>query len=180
MTDSLGSGNSKPTGVDLLVILAVIGGIFDILGAVLLLVTSVSLSWFGTFIAPGTARVIFLILSAISFLLLSSGATSFFLAYGLRKGRGWAWSWARASAVVGLAASIIAMSVGIGVAGVASNALTIYYLTRTDVRAFFGKGSLPDSRTFTGPSIVVERFCVHCGNRLNGEEAYCTSCGFKQ
>jgi hypothetical protein len=119
------------------------------------------------------------ILSALSFLFLVYGATSFFLAYGLWKGRGWAWNWTLTSAIIGLAASIIALGVGIGMIGVASNALTIYYLTRTEVKTFFGKGPLRESNSFSRqPS--MERFCVHCGNRLDEKEAYRPSCGFKR
>ena len=141
----MSSSNSKPTGVDLLVILAMIGGIVDILGAALFLVlTSVTPSWLGTLVGPGIVRLVFLILSALSFLLLFCGGTSFFLAYGLWKGRGWAWTWALTSAIIGLTASIIALGVGIGLIGVASNALTIYYLTRTEVKAFFGKNMFYD------------------------------------
>ena len=180
-TDSLTSSNSKPTGVDLLVILAVIGGIIDILGAVLLLVlTSVSLSWLGSLVGPEIVRLVFWILSALSFLLLFYGVTSFFLAYGLWKGRGWAWTWTLTSAIIGLAASIVALGVGIGMIGVASNALTIYYLTRTEVKAFFGKASLPESKSFSKLHSMVERFCVQCGNRLDGKEAYCSTCGSKR
>lgn len=180
-TDDLSSSNSKPTGVDLLTILAVISGIVDFLGAaVFLVVTSLSLSWLGRLVGPESVRLVFLSLSALSFLFLLCGATSFFLAYGLWKGRSWAWTWALTSAIIGLAASIIALGVGIGIIGVASNALSIYYLTRTEVKAFFGKAPLPESKSYSGSPHMVERFCVYCGNRLNGKEAYCPSCGSKR
>jgi hypothetical protein len=159
----------------------VIGGFVDILGAaVIVVVTSVALSWVGVLVGPGIVRLVFLILSALSFLLLFYGVTSFFLAYGLWKGRGWAWTWALTSAIIGLTASIIALGAGIGMIGVASNALTIYYLTRTEVKAFFGKVFLPESKSFLSLPSVVERFCVYCGNRLSGKEAYCPSCGSKR
>jgi uncharacterized membrane protein (DUF2068 family) len=176
----LSSSNSKPTGVDLLIILAIIGGIVDILAAaVFLVVTSVASSWLGILVGPGIVRLVFLILSALSFLFLFCGVSSFFLAYGLWKGRGWAWRWALTSAIIGLAVSVIALGVGIGIVGVASNALAIYYLTRTEVKAFFGKAPLPESKSFSRPS-MVERFCVNCGNRLNGKETYCPGCGSKR
>ena len=161
--------------MDLLVILAVVSGVIDILGAVLfVVVTSVSLSWLGIFVGPGIVRLVFLILSALSFLFLVYGMTSFFLAYGLWKGRGWAYRWALTSAIIGVAASIITLGVGIGMAGIASNALSLYYLTRTEVKAFFGK--IPESTRL--PS-MVERSCLHCGSRLDGGETYCPSCGSK-
>ena len=157
------------------------GGIIDIIGAALLLViTSVSLSWLGALVGPGIVRLVFLILSALSFLLLFYGGTSFFLAYGLWKGRGWAWNWAVTSAIIGLTGSIIALGIGIGIMGVATNALTIFYLTRTEVKAFFGKAPLPESKSFSSLPSRVERFCVHCGNRLNEGEAYCSNCGYKR
>lgn len=177
----MSSRNSKPTGVDLLIILSVIGGFVDIIGAAVSLVaTSVASSWLGIYVGPGIVRLVFLILSALSLLLLFYGGTSFFLAYGLWKGRGWAWTWARTSAIIGLAASLIAMGAGIGMIGVASNALIIYYLTRTEVKAFFGKASLTELKSFSNLPSVVEKFCVYCGNRLNRKEAYCPSCGSKR
>ncbi len=180
-TDGVSSRNSKPTGVDLLIILAVIGGFVDILGAaVFLLVTSVAPYWLGILVGPGIVRLVFLILSALSLLLLFYGGTSFFLAYGLWKGRGWAWTWALTSAIIGLTASIIALGAGIGMIGVASNALTIYYLTRTEIKAFFGKASLRESKSFSSLPSMVERFCVYCGNRLNGKGLHCPSCGSKR
>ena len=84
------------------------------------------------------------------------------------------------NAIIGLAASIIALGVGIGIVGVASNALTIYYLTRIEVKAFFGKAPHPELKSFPRPPSTVERFCAHCGNRLSGKETYCPSCGSKR
>jgi uncharacterized OB-fold protein len=63
--------------------------------------------------------------------------------------------------------------------GVASNALTVYYLTRTEVKAFFGKAPLLELKGFSRRFSMVGRFCVDCGNRLNGKEAYCPNCGSK-
>ena len=180
-THGLSSSDSKPTGVDLLVILAMIGGIIDILCvALFLVVTSVSLSWLGIFVRPGIVRLVFLVLSTLSFLFLIFGVSSFFLAYGLWKGRGWAWAWALSSAIIGFAASILALVVGIGLIGVASNALTVYYLTRTEVKVFFGKAPIPESKNFSRLPSMVEMFCGHCGNRLNEKEAYCPNCGSKR
>jgi len=170
--------SSKPTGIDLLIIFTVIGGVFDFLGAVLLLVvTSLSISWLGKLLAPRVVTVIFSVLAIISCLLLFSGITSLFLAYGLRNGRGWAWKWAVTSASIGLAASTILLGVGVGVVGLAANGLAIYYLTRPEIKAFFGKAApMSSSRKPSMP----ETFCVHCGNRLSGKDKYCPSCGSKQ
>jgi hypothetical protein len=42
-----------------------------------------------------------------------------------------------------------------GMVDVASNGLSIYYLTRTEIKAFFGKAPLPESKSFsTLPSII--------------------------
>ena len=167
--------------MDLLILLALIGGVVDILAAALFLVlTSVVPHWLGIIVGPGIVGLVFLFLWALSFLLLFYGATSFVLAYGLWKGRGWAWTWARTSAIIGLALSIIALVAGIGVVGVATNALSIHYLNRPEVKGFFGKASLPESKSTPRPPYVAESFCVHCGNRLNEKEAYCPSCGFKR
>lgn len=173
--------NFRPTGVDLLAILAVISGIIDIFGsALVLIVASLSLSWLGNLVGPGIVRLISLILSLISILLLCCGALSLFLAYGLWKGRAWAWSWARTSAIVGLALSIIALGVGVGMMGVALNALTLYYLSKNEVKAFFGGAALPESNSSPILSSMTEGFCLHCGSRFTGPETYCQRCGCKR
>ena len=170
--------SSRPKGVDLLVIFAVIGGAFDILGGVLLIViTSVSISWFGNLVGPRVVSDAFLIFSIISCVLLITGAASLFLAHGLWKGRRWAWSSALTSAVIGLAGSTLLLGIGIGLVGVASNGLAIYYLTRTEVKAFFGKTPQPGLQSFPN---LPRTFCSQCGNRLNGKKTYCSTCGSKQ
>ncbi len=182
-TDNLSSTNPKPNGVDLLVILTMTGGIVDLLAAAILLVVApVSLYWLRTLVGLGIGRLVFVILLAFSVGLSLYAVTSFFLAYGLWKGRGWAWTWALSSAIIGFATSIIAMSAGIGIIGVASNALAIYYLTRTEVKTFFGKASLPQSfniPTFRAAYLGL-RFCTCCGKRFSGDEVFCHNCGARR
>jgi hypothetical protein len=174
--------NSRPTGVSLIVILCLIYGVAELLVAVIFIVVArVSISWLGIIFGVGVRRLVFLVLSGISIGFLFYGVTWFFLAYGLWNGHGWAWTWALSSSVVGLFASIIAFGFGIGIVGLASNAISIYYLTRTDVKVFFGKVALTKLTSIpsSSPSSIVERFCVHCGGRLSGNEVYCPSCGSK-
>jgi len=174
--------NSKPPGVRLLVVLTLVSGITELLvAAIFIVLASVSASWLGIIFGVGISRLVFLVLSVVSVGFLSYGVASFFLAYGLWNGRGWAWSWALASSIIGFASSLIAFGVGVGVVGLASNAVSIYYLTRTDVKVFFGKAALPEltNISFSPRSSIMGRFCQHCGVRLNGKEVYCISCGSK-
>ncbi len=171
--------NSKPPGVSLLVILTLVSGVTELLVAVIfIVVASVLDSWLGILFGVGISRLAFWVLSVVSIVFFFYTTTSFFLAYGLWNGRGWAWSWALVSSIIGLVSSLIAFGVGIGVVGLASNAVSIYYLTRTDVKVFFGKVALPKFTDIPSrPPPSLDRFCLHCGGRLNGNEVYCVSCG---
>jgi hypothetical protein len=73
--------------------------------------------------------------------------------------------------------SLIAMSVGIGVVGVASNALAIYYLTRTETKTFFGKPSQLNPSTH---DYLEVKFCTNCGKHFKGNESYCLNCGTRR
>ena len=174
--------NSKPPGVSLLVILTLVSGVTELLVAVIFIaLASVSASWLRILFGVEISRLVFLVLSVASTGFLFYGVTSFFLAYGLWNGRGWAWSWALASSIIGLVSSLIAFGIGLGVVGLASNAISIYYLTRTDVKVFFAKATLPELTNIpiSPRSSIISRSCQHCGVRLNGNEVYCFSCGSK-
>ena len=174
-------GGADLTGVQILIILNAIDGVIDfVAAAVFFILRSYLLSWLSTFVGPAIIHLFSLILFVLSLVFLLVGVTSFVLVYGLWKRRDWAWRWALTSAVISLAASIVGLSIGLGMVGVASNALIIYYLTRPEARAYFGKRALKESPALPEPGSIIQKFCTQCGNRLNERDIYCSSCGAKR
>jgi len=130
---------TRPRGVGILTALTVIAGIIDLLAGVLFLAyATVSLSILYVIFAGAGPGALFSVLSFGCFIF---GIVAFILAYGLWNGRGWAWTWTLISSILGLIVSIIGVAVGVGIIGIVIYAVTIYYLTRARVKAFFGKGS---------------------------------------
>jgi hypothetical protein len=128
----------RPRGVSMLTALVIIGGIVDFSAAVLsLAVASVYLSWVGIIAGGGGTG---LLLTLIGFGSVVVGIFCFVLAYGLWNARSWAWTWTLISSIVGLVISVIAIAVGIGLIGIVIYPIIMYYLTRSQVKAFFGKG----------------------------------------
>jgi len=133
-----GAQPHRPTGVSILTALVIIGGIIDLVSAAFFFVyAAVALSFLGILAGFGPTGVL---LSLLSVGLLICTALSFVLSYGLWNARGWAWTWTLISSILGLIVSIIGITVGIGIIGIAVYAIMIYYLTRARVKAFFGRG----------------------------------------
>jgi hypothetical protein len=114
---------SRPLGVTIIAILAVIGGIGSVLS--------------------GFAIMAIIPLLGIIFggLLIIIGLAYFVVAYGLWKGLNWAWN-------ITLIVSVIGIIVGLGSIVVGNvgalfhlivNVIVIYYLYRPNVKAYFGK-----------------------------------------
>jgi hypothetical protein len=65
---------------------------------------------------------------------------------GFLHGRGWSWTLGMIFSILSLLGAIGALTIGLitgGVGGLVFWGLMLYYLTRTHVKAFFGKGGLP-------------------------------------
>jgi lysylphosphatidylglycerol synthetase-like protein (DUF2156 family) len=114
---------SRPLGVTIIAILAVIGGIGSVL--------------------CGLAIIAIIPLLGIIFggLLIIIGLAYFVVAYGLWKGLNWAWN-------ITLIVSVIGIIVGLGSIVVGNigalfhlivNVIVIYYLYRPNVKTYFGK-----------------------------------------
>jgi hypothetical protein len=140
------SGKKRPTGVPVIAILEVLGGIsglaaanivmsiFATMGGVIEGVTGRVVSGFG--ILGGFFAVVGGLIGAILFLV---GVADFFIAYGLLKGSGWAWILCLVFAIVGIALGIILLPIGI--VSIVADAVIAYYLTRPHVKEFFGKAA---------------------------------------
>ena len=172
---------SRPTGVSVLTVLVIIGGLIDLVTAAMLLVlATVSLSWLGILAGLGTRGIL---LSLVSIGFLISAVVSFILAYGLWNGRSWAWTWTFIFSIIGLIISVFGIAIIVGIVGIIIYAVIIYYLTRVRVKTFFGKAAppappigVPLPRPVGAPA-AMGNFCKHCGMRLAGDEVFCPSCG---
>lgn len=87
------------------------------------------------------------ILAVLSAFLIPIGIVSLIVAYGLFKGKRWAWSAAVVLSAIGLAINVLSLITG-GIAaiagalvGIAINAVVLYYLSRRNVRQYFGKAN---------------------------------------
>jgi MFS family permease len=136
----------RPTGVTVVAILEVLGGISALAAANIVMsifatmsgegggVTGRVASGFG--ILGGFFATVGGLIGAILFLV---GVADFFIAYGLLKGSGWAWILCLVFAIIGIALGIILLPIGI--VSIVADAVIAYYLTRPHVKQFFGKAA---------------------------------------
>jgi hypothetical protein len=133
----------RPLGVDLLGIILLINGLFaflaglDLLGIAALFssVAPINAAASGTFGAVAEYAAVW------GSILMAIGIGSFVVASGLFYGRGWAWSGAIALAITGIVIPIINIIAGYwpAVFTMIISGLIIYYLTRHEVRLYFGR-----------------------------------------
>jgi len=131
---------TRPFGITLLVVLQIILGILELLGAVAVAFVSFVLPEMFPhvrFFAPrsmGSGLALFVF-----------AFVEFILAYGLWKGKGWAWIGSLIFAVIGLVFSAFTLfmrpRVGEAIALVL-NLVIMYYLMQPRVQSYLGKGKL--------------------------------------
>jgi hypothetical protein len=154
----------RPTGVTILAALVVLAGLISIVFGVLFLV----------------AVVAFL----ESAFLLANGIVDLLLAMGYWRGSGWAWTLGIASGVINAVGSIIQIGAGLSasIPGILLSIITVYYLTRPSVRAFFGH--LPYSgRTLPMvPAMTASTDARACRSSqlLPSGSNFCKTCGTTQ
>jgi uncharacterized membrane protein (DUF2068 family) len=95
------------------------------------------------------------ILTVFGALLIPLGIATLVVAYGLFKGKSWSWAVAVVLSTIGLAINVISLVTsnmgGItgALVGIAINAIVLYYLSRRNVRQYFGKVATPRESTST-------------------------------
>ncbi len=139
------SGKNRPTGVTVMGVLQILGGLGSLgLGFIL----AVTYAFLGSLMASGSEGVAFsagfggfLVVAGaiIGGILMLIGIANLVIAYGLFKGRGWAWMLCLIFAVISAVLGILAFPVGIVI--ILFNAVLIYYLTRRNVKEYFGKAA---------------------------------------
>jgi hypothetical protein len=132
---------SRPVGITILAILEILIGTVGLLASLAIIGFSALLSTLprvgsllGTFGLIIGAVVLF-----FSIIWLATGA-------GFLHGRGWSWTLGVIFSALSLLGAIGALTIGLitgGIGGLVFWGLMLYYLTRTHVKAFFGKGRVP-------------------------------------
>ncbi|MEO9320367.1 MAG: hypothetical protein ABI361_06815 [Nitrososphaera sp.] len=133
----------KPTGIDLLAIVMVISGIFCFFSGIDALFFSAYLkhavpldtSIQGFSSALSTSAAIW------GSVLLALGVGQFLAAYGLFVGSSWAWSASVALCIVGIIIPFMNIITGYwpSIFTLILSAVILYYLSRSDVKAYFGR-----------------------------------------
>ena len=121
----------RPTGVTILAILEIVSGIIAIAFGVFFgaLIGSIGIDMMGN--EDGA------ILGAISGITIVLGAISFFMAWGLLKGKSWAWTITLILTIISLIFDLPSMNV----IGIIIDIVILYYLFRPHVKAYFGKSA---------------------------------------
>jgi len=157
----------RPTGVTILGVLFVITGAIGLLGGI---ATLVAIPFVGnvnpnvvdnelpfngqqpllapseqTALAQGSGSI----LTVLGAVLIPLGIASLVVAYGLFKGKSWAWFVAVALSIIGLVVNVISIvtsnmgAIAGALVGIAINAVVLYYLSRRNVKQYFGKVATP-------------------------------------
>lgn len=129
---------SRPTGVTILAILSILSGLALLFaGGVALAASATFASQLG--IASGIA-------AAIGAVLLVLGIIYLAVAGGFLSGKGWSWTLALVAYIVGIILTLVQIALAPSanlagnIVGLIFAIVIIYYLTRPNVKAFFGKG----------------------------------------
>src|SRR5213594_676199 len=140
---------SRPVGITILALLEILIGIVGFLASLLIIGFS---ALFSTLPRVGVLLgTIGLVVGGIvlffSLIWLATGV-------GFLHGRGWSWTLGMIFSILSLLGAIGALTIGLitgGVGGLVFWGLMLYYLTRTHVKAFFGKGGLPITPSYVMP-----------------------------
>jgi hypothetical protein len=144
-------GKKRPTGVVVVAILEVLGGISSLVAGNV--VMSIFATMNGAGGAPGRVASGFGILGGffavvgglIGGILFLVGIADFFIAYGLLKGNSWVWILCSVFAIIGIVLGLILLPIGI--IPIIFDTIIIYYLTRPHVKEFFGKAASQSDRS---------------------------------
>ena len=147
---------SRPTGVTIIAILNIIGGIIMLIGGLFLitagaLIPSLPPSAFEE--SDFTDLPVSLLgggAIAVGAFTIALGIVSFIVAYGLMKGLGWAWTVTIVLSIISIISNALSIASGNfgGIVSIIISAVILYYLYRPHVKAYFGKGA---PKSDTGP-----------------------------
>jgi len=157
---------SRPMGITILAVLEILIGIVGFLASLAIIGLSALLSTLprvgsllGTFGLVIGGVVLF-----FSLIWLATGA-------GFLHGRGWSWTLGMIFSILSLLGAVGALTIGLitgGVGGLIFWGVMLYYLTRTQVKAFFGKTGLPSNPALglpysLGPQVNQPQIATNAG-----------------
>src|SRR5881409_2591207 len=132
---------SRPVGITILAVLEILIGIVGLLASLVIIGFSALFATLPT-VGPLLGAIGLVIGGVVLFFSIIWLATG----VGFLHGRGWSWTLGMIFSILSLLGAIGALTIGLitgGVGGLIFWGLILYYLTRTHVKAFFGKGGLP-------------------------------------
>ena len=138
----------RPFGVTVLAILEVICSLFFLGNGALLITEAASFEVeipeggrpiLGSFVMGLFTAIGIILFSMISIIFIIIGLIALLITYGLCTGKGWAWKLCLIFSIIGIIIGVL--SLPLGVISLIINILILYYLTRQQVKAFFGKGA---------------------------------------
>ncbi|SRR5215203_1357178 len=131
------SPDSRPTGVTIIAILNILGGIVLLFMAIAATAGGAANNQLGSG---------FLAISAI---VTAIGIVSFVVAYGLLKGRPWAWTLTLIVSIIAIVMTIFTVAwLGLfGIINTIFSAIVLIYLYRPHVKAYFGKTKSSSGRS---------------------------------
>lgn len=140
---------SRPTGVTIIAILNIIGGIIMLIVGLLAvaagsIIPSLPPSAFeGSDMSGVPVGFIGGGAIAVGAFLIALGIVSFIVAYGLMKGLSWAWTVTIILSIISIVSNAISIASGNfgGIVSIIISGIILYYLYRPHVKAYFGKGA---------------------------------------
>jgi hypothetical protein len=140
---------SRPTGVTIIAILNIIGGIIMLIvglvavaaGAIIPSLPPSALE--GSDLSGVPVGFIGGGAIAVGAFLIALGIVSFIVAYGLMKGLSWAWTVTIILSIISIVSNAISIASGNfgGIVSIIISGVILYYLYRPHVKAYFGKGA---------------------------------------
>ncbi|HEX6253748.1 MAG TPA: hypothetical protein VFZ55_05970 [Nitrososphaera sp.] len=148
---------SRPTGVTIIAILNIIGGIimlffglaFVALGAIIPFVSQSEFQQLQQNLTAGDVGVPQVAPSligggflAVGGILVAIGIFSFVVAYGLLKGKSWAWTLTLVLSIVSIVVAVISIATTgnpFNIINIIISGIILYYIYRPHVKAYFGK-----------------------------------------
>lgn len=135
----------RPTGVTIIAILNIIGGIIGVIGGIALVILGpIFPSAFeqGSEMSGLPAAAFGALGIGIGGILFALGIFSFIVAYGLWTGKGWAWTLTVVLAIISIALNAVSLaSANFGaIISIIIDGIILYYVYRPHVKAYFGKG----------------------------------------
>lgn len=143
---------SRPTGVTIIAILNIIGGIVMLIAGTALIAVGALLpdildEGFDPSMSGIPAEFAGALGVAMGAVIVALAIFSFIVAFGMLKGMGWAWTLTIVLSIISIALNAISLASANfgGIINIVISGIVLYYLYRPHVKAYFGK--VPAAKT---------------------------------